>query len=236
MFTQNDDALQAVKSLAFQHTPLGLASCFKGMHFIERVQPVQVGISHVVFRAPSPKVCLILGDTVYLYSRVLPETVRATPQLVGYSAHELRLTDFSYTGTLWHERIEQRVQPEKPVSVDLLMARRFYRASLKDISANGIGLLVNIPVEIQGDIITNTPADFTFQLNALDQFTLHGKIVHRQLIGRSLFDLGLHIFPTPTQKTWLENYISRRKQAILTELERQLAYSLEPQPVKDQYF
>ncbi len=236
MFTQTDDALQAVKSLAFQETPLGLASCYKGMHFIEKVQPIQVGISHVVFRAPSPKVCLILGETVYLFSRVLPETIRATPQLMGHSVHELRLTDFSYTGTLWHERGEQRVQPDQPVAIDLLMSRRFYRASLKDVSANGIGILVNIPEEVQTDIITHTPVDFTLQLNSLDQFTLHGTIVHRQLIGRSLFDLGLRIYPTPTQKIWMENYISRRKRIILGELERRLAYSLEPQPIKDQYF
>ena len=236
MFTQKDDALHAVKTLAFQRTSFGLASSYKGMLFNEKVQPMQVGMDYVIFKSPSPKICLILGETVYLYSHVLPETVRATPQLVSRSSCELRLTDFAYTGTLWFDRLEQRVQPEGQVYVDMLFNHHFYRAVLKDISANGIGLLVQMSPDQQADIITNTPIDFNFELDAHDHYTLHGTVVHRRSISPWLVDVGLRVFTTPTQKARIENFLGRRKMNILAEIERSLKNSLEPQEIKDQYF
>ncbi len=114
-----NDALQAVKSLAFQRVPLNLVSTYKGVHFIERIQPIKIGVDSITFRAPRLQVCVTLRDPVYLYSRVLPETVRAKPQLLNTSPQELRLSDFSFNGNLWFDRMEQRVQPDRPIEVML---------------------------------------------------------------------------------------------------------------------
>jgi hypothetical protein len=236
MFTQPRDALQAVKSLAYQQTPINVAGGYKGMLFNERILPVLVGPDHIVYRTPSLKVCIILRDPVFLYSRVLPETIRATPQLISCTTGEMRLTDFAYTGSLWFDRDNQRVQPEKPMTTDVRINGKSYPASLKDISLHGAGLLVYTQDEEFLNLLSNTTVEFPFPIAGGNSMTVNGKVAHRHSLSPSVLDLGLRIFLTSYQRTWLENFISRRKLEILSELERQITERLEPQRIKDQYF
>lgn len=236
MYTHRDDALQAIKSLAFQRTPLNLFCSFKGVHFSEKIQPLQVGIDHVTFKMPAMNICLILRDPVYLNSRVLPEAVKASPQMMSCTTPELRLSNFSYTGTLWFDRLEQRVQPERPVSVGLSIHKKNYNATLKDISAHGAGLLVYVGENPDLDVLTNTPVDLRFQLTPTTRLSLPGKVICRKRYGRGMLSLGVRIFPTQSQEGWLTTYTNRRRAEILNELQQQLNNTLEPQRVKDLYF
>lgn len=231
-----NDALQAVKSLAFQRLPLNLVSNYKGLHFVEKIEPLKVGVDTVVFRAPRLQICTTLRDPVYLHSRVLPETVRARPQIVNCTAMELRLTDFTFNGNLWFDRLEQRVQPERPIPTLLTIQRNVYSATLKDISMHGAGVMLYLGDHPDLEILVNTPLDLRFELTPQTRLSLHGRVVCRRRIGAAMLYLGVRIYPSSEQSLWLENYISRRKMEILGELEQQVYQRMEPQPVKDLYF
>ncbi len=231
-----NDALQAVKSLAFQRVPLNLVSTYKGVHFIERIEPIKIGVDSITFRAPRLQVCMTLRDPVYLYSRVLPETVRAKPQLINSNPQELRLSDFSFNGNLWFDRMEQRVQPDRPVEVMLKLNNRIYSATLRDISLHGAGLLLYIGDQPGFDVLVNTPVDLRFDLTPTTPMDVHGQVVCRRRVGSTMMYLGVRIFPSEEQTRWLENYIVRRKLEILNELDDLINDQLEPQTAADLYF
>ncbi len=231
-----NDALQAVKSLAFQRVPLNLVSTYKGVHFIERIQPIKIGVDSITFRAPRLQVCVTLRDPVYLYSRVLPETVRAKPQLLNTSPQELRLSDFSFNGNLWFDRMEQRVQPDRPIEVMLKLHNRIYSATLRDISLHGAGLLLYTGDQPNFDVLVNTPVDLRFDLTPTTSLDLHAKVVCRRRVGSTMMVLGVRIFPSEEQTRWLENYIVRRKLEILNELDELINQEMEPQTAADLYF
>ncbi len=230
------DALQAVKSLAFQQLPLNLVSNYKGLHFVEKIEPLKVGVDTIIFRAPRLQVCTTLRDPIYLHSRVLPETVRARPQMINCTTMELRLTDFTFNGNLWFDRLEQRVQPERPVATLLAMHRSVYSATLRDISLHGAGLMLYLGDYPDLDILVNTQVDLRFDLTPQTRLSLHGRVICRRRIGAAMLYLGVHIYPSNEQSIWLENYIFRRKMDILGELDQQVHQRMEPQPVKDLYF
>lgn len=231
-----NDALQAVKSLAFQRVPLNLVSTYKGVHFIERIEPLKVGVDSITFRAPRLQVCLTLRDPVYLYSRVLPETVRARPQLINSSPHELRLSDFSFNGNLWFDRMEQRVQPDRSIEVTLRLHNRLYTATLRDFSLRGMGLMLFIGDQPDFDVVVNTPVDLHFDLTPSTPIAFHGQVVCRRRVGATMMYLGLRIFPSEQQTRWLENYIVRRKLEILNELDDLINQQMEPQTAANLYF
>jgi hypothetical protein len=230
------DAIQAVKTLAFQQMPVNIVGIYKGMSFSERIQPLRVGLDHVVFRAPCLQVCLTLRDPVYLHSRILPETIRARPHMLNCTSQELRLSEFSYTGSLWYEREEQRVQPEQPVEVELRLGKQPYSTTLKDLSCNGAGLFVDLSTPDDPDISINTPVELKLQLSPGHYVHLAGSVTQRRKTGRSLMALGVRLHPTPIQKTWLQDYIAQRKLEIFNELEQQISSRLEPQRAESLYF
>ncbi|MEN4012963.1 MAG: PilZ domain-containing protein [Chloroflexota bacterium] len=236
MYPYPHDALQAVKSLAFQRLPLNLVGNFKGLHFIEKIEPLKIGVDTVVFRAPRLQVCATLRNPVYLYSRVLPETVRASPQMINCTAMELRLTDFTFNGNLWFDRLEQRVQPERPIPTLLTVHKSVYSATLKDISHHGAGLMLYVGDQPELELLVNTPLDLRLELSPQTRLSLHGRVVCRKRVGTAILYLGVRIYPTQDQARWLENYIARRKANILRELDQQAYQRMEPQQVKDLYF
>jgi len=67
MLIHSRDALQAVKSLAFQRIPVAVSSNYKGLFFEEKVAPLKVGPDYIVFKAPKPQICLSLRYQVWLH-------------------------------------------------------------------------------------------------------------------------------------------------------------------------
>jgi len=236
MFDRTREALTAIKRLAFQQTPVNIVGIYKGVSFTERIQPLKVGLDHVVFRAPCLRVCFTLRDPVYLHSRILPETVRARPHMLNCASHELRLSDFTYSGSIWFERDEQRVQPERQVDVELRSGNHRYQTTLKDLSCNGAGLFIDWSGPDEPDLRINTPVDLKLNLGAGRNAGISGRVTQRRKAGRLLLAVGVRLHPTTIQESWLKDYIWRRKLEILTELERQLNSRLEPQRAESLFF
>lgn len=218
MLTQPENALQAVKSLAFQRIPVAITATYKGLFFEERVAPLKVGPDYIVFRAPKSEICRTLRDKVILHSQVLPQSVRTSLQSLNPETCELTLSNFVYTGAYWRDRHEQRVEPEAPIKAEVTINKNHYRANLNNLSLHGAGLLVYFGDEPRGVLSLKMPLEISFQLGLQNDFHIPGTIASLRQMEYSLVQLGVQLRPSLSQITWLENYVARRKIEILEEL------------------
>jgi len=223
MLTQSKNALQAVKSLSFQSIPVAVTANYRGMFFEEKVAPLKVGPDFIVFRTPKSPLCCALQEKVILHSQVLPESVRTEILSLDPQSCELTLTNFTFTGTLWYDRREQRVEPAVPLKAEISVYGKTYRANLNNLSLHGAGLLVYFGDEIRSDLCRKMPVEISFQLNPQNDFHISGTIASLQQMDYSLLRMVLHLHPSQTQTYWLENYIGQRKIEILHELEQRSA-------------
>jgi preprotein translocase subunit Sec61beta len=225
MLTQSRDALQAVKSLAFQRIPVAVTGTYKGLFFEEKVAALKVEPDAIVFKAPRPQVCLTLGEQVWLHSQVLRESVRAT-RLPGTSGcGDITLTNFAYTGAYWRDRLEQRIEPHIPVRATFTVQKKSFPANLTNLSLHGAGLLVYLGEDTGGILNPKAAVEVCFTLSERNDFHLLGTVAGCRQVGYSVVQVGLRLQPTNTQVIWLENYIASRKIEILHELDEKVAQS-----------
>jgi hypothetical protein len=224
MLTHSRDAMQAVKSLAFQRIPVAVTSTYKGLFFEEKVAPLKVGPDYIVFKAPKPQICLSLRYQVWLHSHVLSESVRATLQTVHSASGEITLTNFAYTGDFWRVRQEQRIEPANPVHAMVNVAKKAFPANLTNLSLHGAGLLVHLGDNTDRDLVPRSPIEVCFTLTEQNNFHILGTIASCRQMGYSVIQVGVHLQPTLNQVAWLENYITKRKMEILQEMDEKVAH------------
>jgi hypothetical protein len=219
MLAHSENALQAVKSLAFQRIPIAVTACHKGLFLEEKVAPLKVGPDFIIFQAPKKPICQVLQNRVILHSQVLPETVRTDLLALDTENSALSLTNFAYTGTYWHDRREQRVEPSVPVKAEITIQDKIFQANLNNLSLHGAGLLVYFGDEDHDSFRPGLPVEVSFQLGTQGDFHISGVIASIRQMDCSLGQMGLQLHPSLSQTSWLENYISERKMEILAELE-----------------
>ncbi|MRR28929.1 PilZ domain-containing protein [bacterium] len=224
MLTHSRDALQAVKSLAFQRIPVAITGTYKGLFFEEKVAALKVGPDAIIFKAPRPQLCLLLGEQVWLHSQLLPQSVRATLLPGASGSGEITLTNFSYTGAYWRDRLEQRIEPNAPVRAMVTFQKKSYPANLTNLSLHGAGLLVYLGDDTECSLSPRAAVEVCFTLSEENDFHLLGSVVGCRQMGYSVVQLGVRMQPTRNQVAWLENYIARRKIEILRELDEKVAY------------
>ena len=230
-----EDALQAIKLLAYQGEPISLAGCYRGMHFHEDIHPVQVRSDHVVFRSPSVRLSLMLRPRVYVHNRWLPETMWAVPQVASGSPGEMRLKEFAYTGTFWSDRREQRVQPDSPLQAELLMNGVIQPITIQNISTQGVNVWLDTGSGGDMEIPINQPAVVTILLEPEIRMDIQGRVANRHNLGHGILALGVHLTPDSTQKTWLDLYVAERKE-ILMELDELVFNRLGSHQIQEQFF
>lgn len=224
MLTHSRDAMQAVKSLAFQRIPVAVTTTYKGLFFEEKVEPLKVGPDYVVFKAPKPQICLTLRYQVWLHSQVLPESVRATLQTVYSASGEITLTNFIYTGDYWRDRQEQRIEPAHPIQAMVNVAKKTFPANLTNLSLHGAGLLVYLGENTDRNLVPRSPIEVCFTLAEQNNFQILGTIASCRQMGYSVIQVGARLQPTLNQAAWLENYIAKRKIEILQEMDAKAAH------------
>ena len=220
MTNQSYDALPAIKSLAFQNIPVAVTGSYKGVLFEEKVAPLRITPASVIFRAPKSQICATLQTPVVLHSQVLSESVRAHIQYLKDG--ELCLSNFTYTGLRWRNRIEQRVEPDAPVTATLTVEGKRYRANLLNLSLHGAGLMVFLGDSTASELAPRARVEVNFRLSEQSEFNVLGNVASVHFLGYSLAQAGLSLQPTPIQESWLEKYITRRKIEILEELEHRV--------------
>lgn len=225
MLTQFTNAMQAVKSLAFQSIPIAVTSSYKGVFLEEKVAPLKINPDSVTFRTPRDQICATIRPPVLIHSKVLPESVRADVQFVNPKTGEICLSNFIFTGSYWQDRGEQRIEPNDPVYATLTVQQQRYRANLVNLSLHGACLMVFLGDSTAKELAPKANVEVNFKLSENNEFNITGLVASVKFLGYSLAQVGLRLTPTSRQETWLENYVTKRKIEILEELDHKVVAS-----------
>jgi hypothetical protein len=96
-----------------------------------------------------------------------------------------------------------------------------FRASMLDISLNGMAVLVCKSEDPELEFQANSSVCADFQTSpAFRWIKLGGAIHYQQKVSRSTARLGIRLYPKLEQARQLDKYIAKRKTEIMEELER----------------
>jgi hypothetical protein len=105
---------------------------------------------------PPGSVCLESQEQTIVLSRGLPEAVRARVMDFDLVGGKLTLSDFSYVGSHFGERMIARVQPEDTIAVEIEASERKTTGTLVDVSLSGIGVYTSESDYQRGQVLEIT--------------------------------------------------------------------------------
>ena len=191
----------------------------------------------MVFQALDRDICAALMGWVHLHSPLFSNPVKAQVKDLSLSRGMFSLSDFSYLEGEWKDRMHERVQPKDPTYVSLRFQRMNIRASMLDLSINGMGLLVGNTEDCDMEFEPNSCVQTDFETTPAHRWTKLGGAIHYQLkVARSIVRLGIRLYPKVEQARQLENYIAKRKTEIMEELDQVYLSTLIPLGLENQYF
>lgn len=235
--SSEEEILAIFDSHTNQETSLVITKSYRGMILSQEIKPVAVDKHRAVFQALDLGVCAVLEGCVHLHSYFLTKPVRARVRDLSARRGMFSLSDFSYIEGTWQERLHERVKPKEPTYVSLRYRRMDFRASMLDISLNGMGVLVCKSDDPELEFQANSCVCSDFQASpAFKWIKLGGAIHYQQKVSRSIARLGIRLYPKLEQARQLEKYIANRKTEIMEELERASMAAKISSGVEYQYF
>ena len=220
--TSSEEEILAIFDSHTNHeTSLVITKSYRGMILRQEIKTVAVEEHRAVFQALDLGVCAVLEGCVHLHSYFLTKPVKARVRDLSARRGMFSLSDFSYIEGTWQERLHERVQPKGPTYVSLRCRRMDFRASMLDISLNGMGVLVCKSEDPELEFQANSSVCTDFQTSpAFKWIKLGGAIHYQQKVSRSTARLGIRLYPKLEQARQLDKYIAKRKTEIMGELER----------------
>jgi hypothetical protein len=232
-----DEILAFFGLISKQNTSLLMTKSFRGIIINQEVKPDSVDRNHVVFQAYNRDICPALEGCVHLHSPLLSKPVKALVKDLSISRGMFLLSDFSYLESEWKEREHERVQPEAPTYVTLYCQSMEYRASMLDLSVNGMGLLVGNSEKCEMEFEANSCVRTDFEPSPGFRWLKLGGAIHYQVkVAKSIVRLGIRLYPKIEQARQLEKYVAKRKAEIMQELEQAYLNASLPLGVECQYF
>jgi hypothetical protein len=147
------------------------------------------------------------------------------------------LSGFSYVETDWKERQYERVRPQKPTYITLKCRGKAFRATMENVSVNGMGVLAYKLFERGMKLRPGSNILIDFQLPPDYEFSdLKGKIVYLHRIDKLLVKLGVRLYPKTKETHSMEKYIAHRKQEIMEELDQAFFEICKPRGVENLFF
>ena len=235
--SSEEEILAIFDSHTNQETSLVMTKSYRGMILSQEIKAVAVDKHRAVFQALDLGVCAVLEGCVHLHSYFLSKPVKARVRDLSARRGMFSLSDFSYIEGTWQERLHERVKPKEPTYVSLRYKGMDFRASMLDISLNGMGVLVcksDIP-EIEFQANSSVYTDFQTS-PAFKWVKLGGAIHYQQKMSRSMARLGIRLYPKLEQARQLEKYIAKRKTEIMEELEQASMAAKISSDMEHQYF
>lgn len=233
----DDEVLSVIRNLDPQNAILELTKSFKGIMVRQDVSFLGQNPDGAAFRTADVKMCAVLERDVYLHHRLFPKPVMARLKSVNTSQGMFVLSGFAYTDIEWKERQHERVQPKHPTYVTLHYRRKAIRASMGNISVNGMGILAYKIFERGMSLKPGSNIHLDFQLPPDHNFiALKGRVIHLNSIVGDITKIGIRLFPTAKEARLLAKYIIPRKQEIMEELNRAYWELIQPMGVKSLYF
>lgn len=172
---------------------------------------------------PPGSVCLKDQETAILLSRGLPEAVRARIISFDIRSGRLLLSDFSFLGANFGERLIARVQPEEAINVEIEAGSRRITGALADVSLNGIGVYVPEPTFQRGELLL-----ITLPLPE-QQITLPGRVVNASTAPDGQTRLAIGFTRKAQEISVVMRYVVERRGEILNEVERLYASTYQAQ-------
>ena len=235
--TTQDEILAIFDSLSRQKSSLEVTKDYRGIIISQEITPDFINLNRVVFQALDRDICAALMGWVHLHSPLFSNPVKAQVKDLSLSRGMFSLSDFSYLEGEWKDRMHERVQPKDPTYVSLRFQRMDIRASMLDLSINGMGLLVGNTEDCDMEFEPNSCVQTDFETTPAHRWTKLGGAIHYQLkVARSIVRLGIRLYPKVEQARQLDNYIAKRKTEIMEELDQVYLSTLIPLGLENQYF
>ncbi len=236
MFIQSMASLSdAVSALSSPFPRIIMIKRYKGATLSQQSRIIEISPELATIQASQRLTYPVLDGPVHLRSRAFSGAICANIHAVDYTQGTFQLSELAYRE--WQERRGERVQPKDPTYVEMEMGGETFHACLEDISAEGLGVLLNIQSDPEDQL--QAGVKLLLRVRLLPGQTLNNVpaiIVYRRKAELSLLRLGLNIFPDDDQKVILEEYVCRRYDEILEELKQDFNRMREPCRVENLYF
>ncbi len=175
-------------------------------------------------------VCLESQEQTIVLSRGLPEAVRARVVSFDLVNGSLKLSDFSYVGSHFGERMIARVQPEDTINIEIEADDEKYSGTLVDVSLSGVGVTTNEKGFQRGQLLK-----LTLPLPE-GKVTLPGKVLNTNEIPNGPTRLSIGFTRNAQEIAVVMRYIKDRRIEILNEIEHmyERSYRMKLAQSKDQ--
>jgi hypothetical protein len=175
----------------------------------------------VVFSVQPPgSVCLEAQEQTIMLSRGLPEAVHAKVLDFDLKSGQLQLTDFTYVGQRFGERMIARVQPEDTLYVILEVGDQQHTGRLVDVSLSGVGVVVRGLKVQRGQLL-----ELTLPLPE-GKISLPGKILNISDAPENSTRYSIGFTRNAQEIAVIMRYIKDRRSEILAEIELMYERSL----------
>jgi hypothetical protein len=162
---------------------------------------------------PPGSVCLEGQDHTIILSRGLPEAVRAKIVTFDLAKGALTLSELGYVGSHFGERMIARVQPDRPIEIEIEINDQKISGDLVDVSLSGVGVHVQTTELQRGDHI-----QVTLPLPE-GRVTLPGKILN-VVDQQGKYRLSIGFTRNAQEIAIIMRYIKDRRTEILAEIEQ----------------
>lgn len=179
---------------------------------------------------PPGSICLENQEQTIVLSRGLPEAVKARIISFDLVKGELKLSDFSYVGSHFGERMIARVQPEDTITVEMDADGLRVDSTLVDVSLSGLGVVSSRNNLQRGQLL-----QITLPLPE-GRVTLPGKVLNVTELPDNQQRMSIGFTRNAQEISVVMRYIKDRRSEILAEIERQYqqAYQAKLAESKDQ--
>ncbi len=179
---------------------------------------------------PPGSVCLESQDQTIVLSRGLPEAVRARVVSFDLVNGLIKLSDFSYVGSHFGERMIARVQPEDTINIEIDSNDEKYSGTLVDVSLSGVGVITDETSFQRGQLL-----QMTLPLPE-GKVTLPGKILNATESPDMQVRLSIGFTRNAQEIAVVMRYIKDRRIEILKEIEHmyERSYRMKLAESKDQ--
>jgi len=153
-----------------------------------------------------------VGDRVYIKHSSIGETIASRITSVDVIEEIIELDIIGFIELPQDKRQHVRVEPEKPISVDIEKGKFIVKGLMADISVGGIGVFI----KDKDDLKKGDRVKAYFDLPK-EKIVAEGEVRYVTLL-EDIFRIGVKLFLNIHQEEAVNDYIMERQLAILKEL------------------
>jgi len=225
----------ALGDLPQKEPSISLTKHYKGITLSEDIRVVDIQPDCATIRASRREIFPCLEGEIHLHSQIFPKSFSGRIRPIDYGQGTFLVSDLAYAD--WKDRSFERVHPKDSIYVNLHHNTGTFRAFLKDISIDGMGILGDKASDPFNQFEVGVKVMLDFQLSEDEPLAnLAGMLAYRQKICSELVKFGLILYPNAHQKHTLQQYISRREDDILEEIYQAYIRSCQPYRIENLYF